>query len=1145
MTTTTTDRDRGRASPAGSRRSTRAHSTRAVFRLDELDAVCFDLDGVLTDTASLHRAAWTAAFNELFECLGADAGSAAHLEPFTSDDYRRLVDGAPRMDGVRHVLADRMIALPEGNPSDQTGFSSAWAIAALKDDHFSALLQERGPHVFRSSRGLLERLRAAGVSIGVVSASRHCKDVLARAGLDALTDVVVDGQAVAAMRLAGKPDPATYLEAARRLGVDPDRAAVVEDALAGVAAGRAGGFAVVVGVDRGGDPKALYSAGASVVIADVGDLEIAGPGPLADGWHVTYRPTGPAGEGMRETLLTLANGYVGTRGAATWAAADGVHYPGTYLAGLYDRLTSDVAGQRVERESIVNAPNWLALSFSVEGGLYLGGPGIELSGQELRLDLRAGIVRRRYQVTDPAGRRTTVTERRLVSMAEPHLMAVALEVVAENWSGTLTVRSGIDATCCADQTAEARRLSHCHLTLAASGEDDTGVAFLAARTPRSDVLVAEAVRTRIDGGTTPSSCRRGPSGVTQERSVPVAAGSRCHIEKVAAIYTSRDPAVSDPIQAARRAAGEAPAFPEIADAHRAAWAVLWTQAQAEIAATGRPAGVVNLHLFHLLQVASPHIKDIDCGLGARGLHGEGYEGHVFWDELFVTRMLGLRFPDIARASLDYRRLRLPAARRLARAAGEAGARFPWQSASDGDDVTPTILYNPRSRRWMADRSAAQRHVGLAVAYQYLRHLEVSDDPSFTPEAARVVFDVARHFAHLASYDEHLGRHHIDAVMGPDEFHDGYPWRAGPGVDDNAYTNILTAWLLTRAGELAEQLNREGRPHLLRSLQVDDADLALFDQVSRSLHVPFHDGVISQFAGYERLEPIDLDVYRDRYGNIGRLDLILEAEGDAVRRYQVAKQPDTLMLFYLFALPELRHTFDRLGYQLPERVVKDTIDYYGSRTTHGSTLSRVVHASVLARADRSASWRYFTEALAVDMADTQGGTTTEGIHLGAMAGTIDLLSRCYTGLETHNRKLILDPLLPDGLDRLRLTLTYKGQQLRVGVDHREITVSSTPGQAAPLQLEVAGQPVTLRPGGHIRRPLRHRAPSSADHPRSRPTQPHKEVAMATVTDPVCGMTIDTSAAAGNVTLDSATYYFCSPSCQQRFEAEPDTYTTGRR
>jgi alpha,alpha-trehalase len=246
-----------------------------LISLDDADGWIFDLDGVLTDTASLHEQAWTELFQQLFDSM-----PSASPVAFTGDDYRRLVDGEDRMDGVRNVLVDRQIALPEGTPDDPVGTQSVFGLAKDKDNRYLALLADKGPRPFPSSVELLRRLRALGVSVAVVSASRHCAQVLEAAALTTLVDVRVDGYVAQAMGLAGKPDPALFLEAAHRLRVEPSRSVVLEDAIAGVEAGRRGGFGLVVGVDRNLQADALRQAGADIVVADLGELVLTGSGSL-------------------------------------------------------------------------------------------------------------------------------------------------------------------------------------------------------------------------------------------------------------------------------------------------------------------------------------------------------------------------------------------------------------------------------------------------------------------------------------------------------------------------------------------------------------------------------------------------------------------------------------------------------------------------------------------------------------------------------------------------------------------------------------------------------------------------------------------------------------------------------------------------
>jgi alpha,alpha-trehalase len=238
----------------------------------DLDAVLFDLDGVVTDTASVHAAAWKRLFDEFLS--GRGAGGDEDLGPFSDEDYLRHVDGVPRADGVRRFLRSRGIELPDGEPGDGPDAPTANGLGNRKDRLFQERLAADGVETFGSTVELVRALRAAGVGVAVFSASRNCQAVLEAAGLGDLFPVRVDGVVAAELGLPGKPDPAVLLEAARRLGAEPGRSVVVEDAEAGVEAGRRGGFALVIGVDRAGAPERLAGSGADVVVADLAEVEV-------------------------------------------------------------------------------------------------------------------------------------------------------------------------------------------------------------------------------------------------------------------------------------------------------------------------------------------------------------------------------------------------------------------------------------------------------------------------------------------------------------------------------------------------------------------------------------------------------------------------------------------------------------------------------------------------------------------------------------------------------------------------------------------------------------------------------------------------------------------------------------------------------
>jgi trehalose/maltose hydrolase-like predicted phosphorylase len=384
--------------------------------------------------------------------------------------------------------------------------------------------------------------------------------------------------------------------------------------------------------------------------------------------------------------------------------------------------------------------------------------------------------------------------------------------------------------------------------------------------------------------------------------------------------------------------------------------------------------------------------------------------------------------------------------------------FPWQSASDGQEETQALNLNPRSQRWVPDNSYLQRHVGSAVAHNAWQYFQLTHDVEFLHSyGAELILDIARFWSSIASFNDERGRYEIRGVMGPDEFHDGYPESATPGLDNNAYTNIMAVWVLCRALEVLGLLSDVRRAELATRLGLSAQEIARWDDISRRMFVPFHDdGIISQFEGYEKLRELDWEAYRTRYGNIQRLDLILEGENDSANRYKLSKQADVLMLFYLFSAEELGELFERVGYAFEHDTIPRNIAYYAGRSAHGSTLCRVVHAWVLARSDRPGSMQFFAQALQSDVADIQQGTTAEGVHLGAMAGTVDLVQRVWTGIEAKGDVLRLHPELPQDIERLDMRIRYRGHSLDLRLTRDSLTVRGRDAGAPPIALCVDGK-----------------------------------------------------------------------------------------
>jgi alpha,alpha-trehalase len=787
-------------------------------------------------------------------------------------------------------------------------------------------------------------------------------------------------------------------------------------------------------------------------------------------WTLAYDGFNPDEERLREALCTLGNGYFATRGAAPESAADdNVHYPGTYVAGLYNRLVTEIAGRGIVNEDLVNVPNWLHLRFRIADGDWFTLPASQVEDYRQELNIRQGVLTRLFVFVDDEGRRTRVAQRRFVHMGHPHIAALQTTFQPENWTGRMEVESAIDGRVINAGVARYRSLNSQHLAPYETGHPDGETIYLQVETTQSRVRVAIAARTLVrDNGKplpTDRSTVEEPGYIAQSIHFDVAEGVPTTVDKVISLYTSRDSAISEPGVEAQTWIGRLGSFDELLESHKLAWDLLWRRFHLSTGADDREAMVLNFHSFHLLQTVSKHTIDLDVGVPARGWHGEAYRGHIFWDELFIFPYLNLHIPDVTKALLMYRYRRLPEARWAAAREGFDGALYPWQSGSSGKEESQVVHLNPKSGRWMPDNSRLQRHVNIAVAYNVWQYYQATADVSFLAyTGAEMMVEIARLLVSLTSYNRAIDRYEILGVMGPDEYHDAYPDAETPGLNNNAYTNVMAAWVLHRASDALDLLPPLRRAELLEKLHVTGEELAEWGEIAHKLKVPFHDeGIISQFEGYGDLKEFDWVGYAERYGDIHRLDRILEAEGDSANRYKVSKQADVLMLFYLLSADELHSLFELLGYELDDDAIQRNISYYETRTSHGSTLSRLVNSFVLARSDRKRSWEYFKDALFSDVSDIQGGTTPEGIHLGAMAGTVDLVQRGFTGIETRAGTLWLDPAIPDELRELNFEIRYRDLLLDFTITPHQLTVAAPQSTVPAIRLGIRDHIIELHPG----------------------------------------------------------------------------------
>lgn len=1031
----------------------------------------FDLDGVVTRTAQVHFKAWKKTFEPYVREKKEDNGITFTYEK----DYVPFVDGKPRYKGVKSYLESRGIDLPFGDQEDDPDKETVCGIGNRKNVMFRDTVEKEGVGIYETTVKHIEKMKELGIKTGVASSSKNCRFILEETGLIELFESVVGGSASKELGLKGKPEPDIFVTAAEQMELKPDECVMVEDAYAGVQAGKNGNFGMVIGIAREVEPRMLLENGADIAVRDLGEIDLDDinrwfeTGLQRDNWKLDYHDFVRGRERLRESLTTVGNGYFGTRGCFSTEKAKGdTHYPGTYIAGLFNKIPTRLHGKDIYNNDFVNCPNWLLFEFSIDGEI-IRPLEMEILDYTHRLDMKKGVMLRSVKFRDKKGRITTFSTKRFAGMHNPHLAAIKYSVTAENYTGTVTMSSFLDGTVKNYGVARYRKLNSRHLRPVSTESSDGQLQLMVSTTASNvDIFMAAGHKFVKDG----EFKKDIKSEITDKKSFigesfvsEIKEKSTLTLEKIVGISTSLDRDSSDYKEIAVKTVSRT-SFNEAEEKHAAEWEKIWNKADILVEGDRTTQKISRIHIFHLLATASPNSRNIDFSIPARGLHGEAYRGHIFWDELYILPFYFIRFPETAKSLLMYRYRRLDGARKNARENGYEGAMYPWQTADGADEETQVIHYNPNSGEWDPDLSRRQRHVSVAVAYNVWNYWRLTGDDDFMVDyGLEMLIEICRFWVSIAEKDEKDGRYHIKGVMGPDEFHEKYEDAENGGITDNAYTNIMVSWLLETVSDVISDVPESRMVDLIDRLDFSRNELDVWKNVSENIAVIVTpEGIISQFDGYMELKELDFEAYEKKYGDIHRMDRILKAEGSSPDPYKVAKQADALMTFYLIKPEEVRKILERLGYRTEkEDFLKKNYDYYIKRTSHGSTLSFIVHAAILKYfpESREKMFKMFMKALKSDVEDIQGGTTPEGIHTGVMAGTLDIITGNFAGITFHPDKVEINPSLPNYWKRLAFSLVHRGKHFSVDITDKTVTLTGKMNSDEEKEFIIAGKSLVLK------------------------------------------------------------------------------------
>lgn len=743
-------------------------------------------------------------------------------------------------------------------------------------------------------------------------------------------------------------------------------------------------------------------------------------------WRVTEDGYSRAREHEIESLFTVANGSLGTRGSLSEAVS--MSNPATFLAGFFvaDQNPDGVPG-------LLSIPDWTRVQVFLERRPLSLERGRIVRHRRI-LDLRQGILWREWLHRNGAGRLTGVSSMRIASLSDRRLLLQRMIIAPENYAGRLRVEARLDAS-------NSNGLPWTFDLPAGPGDPIVLRTVLP-----GGAAVAMAIATEVMTTSAARPARkilRVDHGARERWTAEVGIGDSLLVTRLVSVHSSRnDPR---PDAAARRhvAAARTEGVDRAVRAHVAAWRDRWRTADLRVVGDDAAQRALRFAAYHLIAAADP--EDERTSVGARALTGRSYKGHVFWDtEIYMLPFYTFTDPPTARALLMYRSHTLDAARAKARTLGYCGALYAWESTDTGEEATPATAVTPDGEVVRILTGEQEHHISADVAYAVWQYWQATGDETFFLRAgAEILIETARFWASRGRLESD-GRYHIRGVIGPDEYHET--------VDDNAFTNVMAQWNLERGADAARLLRdrwpREWEATARRlELQPQEPEtwLRLADATATGFDPRTH--LFEQFQGYFGLEdvtlparPVALDVW------LGR---------DRLQRFQGIKQADVVALSALL--------WDRF----PREVHEANFRYYEPRTAHGSSLSPAFHALVAARlGDARLAETYFRQTADIDLANNMGNAAG-GVHIAALGGLWQAAVCGMAGLRLREHGLCFDPCLPAGWRSLSFSVHWRSRRLHVTAAQDPDRIEVHMDGEDPMEVElVGGARTAIGPGTRL-------------------------------------------------------------------------------
>ena len=725
-------------------------------------------------------------------------------------------------------------------------------------------------------------------------------------------------------------------------------------------------------------------------------------------------------QGIRESQLALGNGFLGSRSVLEEIPYDAK--PGTYIAGLYDTVGSQVA-------ELINLPNPFNFKMTVDGE-KLGVIAMNTSEHKRTLNLRHGILSRYTIFRDTRNRRYDYQSLRFLSMSEKNIGIMQIAFTALDAEANISIETGIDTSVSNAGTVTEGRKKHFRVKELGQFKNE---GFLVTETFNKEykIIFRSGFYYQTNGKKTYAKDNVFELRLRKNQTII--------FTKVFCIdFVSKDSSLEATKKSSEKKFRKAfhSKFTRILNNHIKAWENLWSQAEVSIWGAPEVEKVMRFNIYHMLICARG--DNGFSSIGARALTGEGYRGHIFWDtEIFLLPFYLYTLPEVARSMLLYRYKRLGAARIRAKEHGYKGAMFPWESAASGSDQTPDRARDLDGSVIKIFTGQQEHHITADIAYAFYHYYNVTHDEKFLADYGyEIFFETARFWASRVEYNKKKKKYEIKNVIGPNEFHDN--------VNNNAFTNIMAKWNLIIACKMndkAKKYHRQALKSLSERIQLSEQEIKEWRRIAAHITLKMDKKqVIEEFDGYFKKKFIKINSWDEN--NLPIVNKKIRAKD--YKKTQFVKQADVLMLLYLLS--------DVFNY----RTKKNNYDFYIERTLHKSSLSLPIYAIMaLYTGDRGQAYRFFNTSAHVDIANIHR-STEDGIHAACIGGSWQALINGFAGVQIEKEILSINPRLPSGWRKILCSIHWRDSQIKLEIDDQMVKLRLTAAQNKRIRLKIFGR-----------------------------------------------------------------------------------------